>query len=42
MIHKKFINELKIKKINYNENQNYIQIWETMLNSMKKIIILLQ
>ena len=36
MIHKEFINELKIKKIDWNQNKNYIQVWTTMLNSMSK------
>ena len=36
MIHKEFINELKVKKIDYNQNKNYIQVWETMLNSISK------
>ena len=35
-IHKTYLNELKHKKINCNQNKNYIQVWNTMINSMKK------
>jgi len=35
-IHKQYLNELKNKKINYNKDKNYIQVWNTMINSMKK------
>ena len=39
-IHENYINELKqkkiIKSIKKNKNKNYIQVWNTMLNSMKK------
>jgi len=34
-IYGQYINELQSRKI-YNENKNYIQIWNTMLNSVKR------
>ena len=39
-IHEEYLNELKNKKIiksnKGDQNENYIQVWKTMLNSMKK------
>ena len=34
-IYGQYINELQSRKI-YNENKNYVQIWNTMLNSVKR------
>ena len=34
-IYGQYINELQSRKI-YNENKNYVQIWSTMLNSVKR------
>ena len=36
IIHNQYMNELKHKKINKDKNKNYVQVWETMLNTVFK------
>ena len=33
-IHYQYISELKYKGINYRKNKNYIQVWNTMINTI--------
>uniref|UniRef100_A0A6C0L379 Uncharacterized protein n=1 Tax=viral metagenome TaxID=1070528 RepID=A0A6C0L379_9ZZZZ len=33
-IHSQYISELKMKRINFSNTKNYIQVWDTLLNTL--------
>ena len=35
-IHSQYMNELRDKKLNYQDSKNYVQVWNTMMNTVLK------